>query len=84
MYRALVVLAALTLVACSKGKEYQAAGGADTTTRVVVPEVDAGLKKDTVTVPVIETKKETLIVNKPVITKKKVEVKRPTVEVKKP
>jgi hypothetical protein len=86
MQKALVVLAAIAFVACSRDKEYEAAGTtdttADTTNRL---QINAGMKTDTLSVPVIETKKDTIIVDKPVgIGKKKVEVKRPTVDVKKP
>jgi hypothetical protein len=78
MRKSLVLLAALTFVACSRD---EAGGEADTTKGI---DVDVGLKTDTVTVPTFGTVKDTIIVDKPVVTgKKSVEVKRPTVDVNK-
>lgn len=89
MRKSLVVLAALAFAACAKDNTYESAGTtdttADTTFRVIVPEIDAGMKTDSITVPVIETRKDTIIIDRPVgVGTKKVEVKRPTVDVKKP
>jgi hypothetical protein len=86
MRKSLVILAALAFAACAKDETYESAGTTDTTadstTRL---QIDAGMKADTLSVPVIETTKDTIIVDKPVgIGKKKVEVKRPTVDVKRP
>jgi hypothetical protein len=89
MRKSLALLAALAFAACAKDNTYESAGTTDTTGdttyRVVVPQIDAGMKTDTLTVPVIETTKDTIIVDRPVgVGTKKVEVKRPTVDVKKP
>lgn len=87
MRKALVIAAAVALAACSREKEYEVGGTTDTaadSTRVVIPQINAGIKTDTLTVPTLEMKKDTIIVDKPVVGKKKVEVKRPTVDVKKP
>jgi hypothetical protein len=85
MHKALVVLAAVAFVACSRDTEYEAAGTTDTTADSTNRlQIDAGVKTDTFTVPVIETKKDTIIVDRPVVGKKQIEVKRPTVDVRKP
>jgi hypothetical protein len=79
MRKSLVLLAALTFAACSKKESYESAGTTDTT-GATTHGINIGSKVDTLTVPVIETKKDTVVVDKPVgIGKKKVEVKRPTV-----
>jgi hypothetical protein len=86
MHKSLALLAALALVACTRT---ETAGGevdtvADTTARLSVPDIDVGMKRDTVTIPTVEMKKDTFIVNRPVVTgKKQVEIKRPTVDVNK-
>ena len=81
MRKSLVLLAALTFVACSRDKEYEAGGEADTTKGI---DVDVGLKTDTVNVPTFGTVKDTIVVDRPVVTgKKSIEVKRPTVDVNK-
>jgi hypothetical protein len=46
--------------------------------------VDVGTKVDTINTPVVGTKKDTLIVSKPVVGTKPTEVKTPTVKVTKP
>ena len=88
MRKALAIVAAVTLVACTREKTQEVGGEVDTladTTRLVVPDIDVGLKTDTVTVPTVGIEKDTIIVSKPVKTgEKKYEVKRPTVDVKRP
>lgn len=86
---AIALVAAATLVACSRDKTYESGGTidttADTTTRRGLPDIDVRMTTDTVTVPTIGTVKDTIIVTKPVKTgEKKVEIKRPTVDVKRP
>jgi hypothetical protein len=68
------------LAACSKEKTYEAGGTTDTTQGVAI---DVGLKKDTMSVPTLGTVKDTIIVDRPVLGRKPVEIKRPTVDVKK-
>ena len=80
------LVAAAALAACSGKRTYESNGAVDTTgdsTRVSVPDIDVGVKKDTLTVPTVGIEKDTLIVSKPVIGKKQVEVQRPTVTVHK-
>lgn len=85
MRKSLVILAALAFAACAKDETYESAGTTDTTADSTRLQIDAGMKTDTLSVPVIETTKDTIIVDRPVgIGKKKVEVKRPTVDVKRP
>ncbi|HMC56465.1 MAG TPA: hypothetical protein VKH19_14895 [Gemmatimonadaceae bacterium] len=81
---ALAALAALA--ACSKGETYDSRGEVDSahdsTTGRGIPNIDVGMKTDTVNVPTVGMKKDTIIVDKPVITgRKPVEVKRPTMDV---
>jgi len=84
-----VLAALIALAACSKGKEYTSNGEADsardtTTATIKVPDIDVGMKTDTVNVPTVGMEKDTIIVDKPVVTgRKPVEVKRPTVDVNK-
>jgi hypothetical protein len=81
MRKSLVLLATLAFVACSKKESYESSGTTDTTADTTHHTgINVGSKVDTLTVPVIETKKDTIVVDKPVgVGKKKVEVKRPTV-----
>jgi hypothetical protein len=86
---AFVLFAAAGLMACSRDKSYESGGTtdttADTTVRSRIPDIDVRMKTDTVTVPTIGTVKDTIIVSKPVKTgEKQVEIKRPTVDVKRP
>jgi len=46
--------------------------------------VDVGSKVDTLNVPTIGTKKDTIVIDKPVAGTKKEEVRTPTVKVTKP
>lgn len=84
-----VVAALLLVAACTKGNEYSAGGEADslrdtTGIRVRVPDIDVGMKTDTFSVPTVGLKKDTIVIDKPVITgRKPVEVKRPTIDVQK-
>ena len=89
---ALLLLAAASL-ACSRDRTYESGGTTDTTAdttrdttaRFGIPDIDVRMKTDTLTVPTIGTVKDTIIVDRPVKTgEKKVEVKRPTVDVKRP
>lgn len=90
MKRALMIVAVVGLAACDRGENYESSGAvvdtvADTSAHLGLPDIDVGTTKDTVTVPTFGTQKDTVIVDKPVIAgKKKVEVTRPTVDVKKP
>ena len=82
------VVLTLPLSACKKTgeNEYQVQTptvGTDTHT-VTTPDVDVGMRKDTISTPVVGTKPETLIVQKPVAGTKKTEVSVPTVKVTKP
>ncbi len=73
MHKTLMLLAALAVVACDRSNDTRAdtAGG----------DVTIGMTHDTVNVPVFSTEKDTIIVDKPVITgRKPVDVKRPTLE----
>lgn len=87
MRKAFAVLAAFSLVACVRTQE---SGGevdtvADSTTTLTIPDIDVGMKTDTVTVPTFGVETDTVIVSKPVKTgEKKVVVKRPTVDVNRP
>ena len=89
--RVFAVAALAALAACDRGETYESSGtvvdtvqGTDTTVNLGLPDVDVGLKSDTITVPVFTTQKDTIIVDKPVVAgKKQVEVKRPTVDVTK-
>lgn len=86
MKKSLMVLAAVALAACTADVETDSPGSLDTTrdtsAALGIPDIDVGMKKDTVTVPVVEMRTDTLIVKKPVVTgKKQVEVSRPTVDV---
>ena len=90
---AIVLAAAAMIAACSRDKTYESGGTTDTTAdttrdttvRRGIPDIDVRMKTDTITVPTIGTVKDTIIVDKPVKTgEKKVEVRRPTVDVKRP
>jgi hypothetical protein len=73
--------AALTLAACSKKVEVESGGNIDTTTRVLVPQIDVRLKTDTVNVPKLGTVRDTVVIDRPVVKgRKPVEVARPTFE----
>ncbi|HJQ21091.1 MAG TPA: hypothetical protein VJ867_12150 [Gemmatimonadaceae bacterium] len=83
-----LVAAMVLLAACNSGKTYTANGEVDTardTSRGLnVPNIDVGMTKDTVSVPTVTMQKDTVVVDKPVITgHKQVEVSRPTIDVKK-
>ena len=89
MRQILVVAAALALTACGSRTETESEGAldttADTTVRVTIPDIDIGMTTDTVNVPTFGTQKDTIIVDKPVVTgRKPVEVKRPTVDSRNP
>ena len=84
MKKTLVLLAALALAACSNRTETESAGAldttVDTTATIRIPDIDVGTTTDTVNVPTLGMQKDTIIVDKPVVTgRKPVEVKRPTV-----
>jgi hypothetical protein len=86
MRKTLAIVAAVSLVACTRTQE--SGGEVDTvadTSRLSVPDIDVGLKTDTVTVPTLGIEKDTVVISKPVKTgEKQYEVKRPTVDVKRP
>ena len=86
MRMSLAILAVLALSACKKTGEnqYEVVRPGLVTDTVTTPKVDVGTKTDSLTVPTIGGTKDTIIVNKPTIGTKKTEVKRPTVDVKKP
>lgn len=83
MQRTLMLAAALVLAAgCNQGETYESGGDVDTAgaSTSTIPDYDVDLRKDTLNVPVFGTQKDTIIVDKPVISgKKPVEVKRPTI-----
>jgi uncharacterized lipoprotein len=92
MHKLLVFTAIAALAACSGDREYESAGAldttrdttADTTARISVPDIDIGTTRDTLSLPTFSTQKETLVVDKPVVSgRRPVEVKRPTVDVNK-
>lgn len=81
-----------SMAACSGDREYESAGAldttrdttADTTARLSIPDIDVGMTRDTVSIPTFGTQKDTVIIDKPVVTgRRPVEVKRPTVDVNK-
>lgn len=73
MQKILVLAAVLAVAACNRTNDKRA----DTASG----DVTIGMKHDTVNVPVFSTEKDTIIVDKPVITgRKPVDVKRPTIE----
>jgi hypothetical protein len=82
MKKTLLVLAALSLGACTREVETDSPGSldttADTTARLSVPDIDIGVKRDTLTLPTLDVRKDTIIMGR-----KKVEVSRPTVDVNK-
>ena len=86
MRKRLVILAVLALGACKKTGEnqYEVVRPGLVTDTVTTPKVEVGTKAESVTVPTIGGKKDTIIVNKPTIGSKKTEIKRSTVDVKKP
>lgn len=92
MKRLMLVCAVAALAACERGETYDSHGTVvdtvrttDTSAKLNLPDVDFGMKRDTITVPVFTTKRDTIIVDRPVVAgKKQVEVKRPTVEVNRP
>jgi hypothetical protein len=86
MRTGLIALAALALVACKKTgeNEYEVVRPGLVTDTVSTPSVDIGTKSDSLTVPTVGSEKDTIIVDKPTVGTKKTEVKRPTVDVKKP
>ena len=86
--KGLVILAAFAVIGCARDTEYESAGALDTakdtTARLNVPDVNVGTTSDTMNLPTFGLQKDTIIVNKPVVTgRKPVEVKRPTVDVNK-
>ena len=88
MRKFMVMTAAAALAACSGDREYESAGAldttADTTARISIPDIDIGTTRDTLSLPTFGTQKDTIVVDKPVVTgRKPVEVKRPTVDVDK-
>ena len=85
MKKLMVLAAAVAMMGCAKDAEYESSGtldtAADTTARLSIPDIDIGTTTDTVNVPTLGTVKDTIIVDKPVVGRKPVEVKRPTVDV---
>ena len=90
MRKAKLLAAVAMLAACGGDREYESAGAldttrdttADTTASLCIPDIDIGTTRDTVSVPTFGTQKDTIIVDKPVVTgRRPVEVKRPTVDV---
>jgi hypothetical protein len=77
-----LVAAAATVAACGRDTTYEEGGEVDTvdTTGALLPDLDVDLTRDTVNVPTLGTERDTIIVDKPVITgRKPVEVAKPTV-----
>ena len=88
MRKFMVMTATAALAACSGDREYESAGAldttADTSAGISIPDIDVGTTRDTLSLPTFGTQKDTIIVDKPVVTgRKPVEVKRPTVDVDK-
>jgi hypothetical protein len=88
MLKTILLFAALATMACARDVEYESSGSldstADTTARLGLPDIDLGTTTDTVNVPVVQMQKDTIVVDKPVVTgRRPVEVKRPTVDVNK-
>jgi hypothetical protein len=88
MPKTMLAIAVLAMMACGRDTEYESSGALDstrdTTARLGLPDIDLGTRTDTVNVPVVTMQKDTIIVDKPVVTgRKPVEVKRPTVDVNK-
>lgn len=87
--RKTIYAAAIALVAaCGGDREYESAGAldttGDTTARISIPDIDVGTTRDTLSLPTFGTQKDTIIIDKPVVTgRKPVEVKRPTVDIDK-
>ena len=79
MKKTLMLMAALAtfaVMACDRADERD---GTDTS--VVGGDVDIGLTTDTVYVPMFSIEKDTLVVDKPVVSgRKPVEIKRPEIE----
>ncbi len=81
------VILTLPLASCKKtgDNQYEVKTptiGTDTHT-VTTPDVDVGMKKDTINTPVVGTRPDTVIIQKPVVGTKKTEVSTPTVHVTK-
>lgn len=80
MKKAIMLVAALAVMACDRD---DARDGTDTT--VVGGDVDVGLTPDTINVPTFSMEKDTLVIERPVVSgRKPVEVKRPDIDVKRP
>lgn len=76
MKKSLLLMAALAAIACNRSDDVEG-----TDTELIGGDVDIGLTTDTVNVPTFSTEKDTLIVDKPVISgRKPVEVKRPEIQ----
>jgi hypothetical protein len=80
MKKGMLVLAALALAACTKTgeNEYEVERPGLVVDTVKTPELTT--KIDTLSVPVVGTQKDTIIIDKPVVGTKKTEVKVPTVK----
>jgi hypothetical protein len=79
------IVAAVALVAlagCSQKAEYSS-GEVDSTADSSHTNVDVGSTTDTINVPTLGIEKDTVVVDKPVLGRKPVVVKHPTVDVKK-
>jgi hypothetical protein len=88
MKKVMLITAVAMMAACAGDTEYESAGAVDTagdtTNTLRVPDIDLGTTTDTVNLPTFGTQKDTIIVDKPVVTgRRPVEVKRPTVDVNK-
>lgn len=82
MKRFAVMLAAAALVGCDRKVETESGGTVDTTrdtvARFSVPDIDIGTKSDTFSLPTLQKNGDSII-----LSRKKVEVTRPTVDVNK-
>jgi hypothetical protein len=82
MRKIAVVLAAAAIVACDRKVEVESGGTVDTTAdtvaRFTVPDIDVGTKRDTFSLPTVQRSGDSII-----LSRKKVEVSRPTVDVNK-
>jgi hypothetical protein len=83
MRKSFLIVAAVALAACGT-RETESGGEVVDTLNSPNIDIDLGTTRDTVNLPTFGMETDTLIVKKPIITgRKPVEMKRPTVDVKK-
>ena len=79
-----IAAAAVAMIGCSQGETYESGGDvdtmSDTSAALGIPDLDVDVTTDTLNVPTFSTEKDTIIVDKPVISgDKPVTIKRPTI-----